>query len=185
MANPWPRETFVIPGAAGQVARTINMIKVDDAFRTQLLTIFNGATSDQGPNTMPAIGPMGHTQGHVDFPINSVNIGNHDNPNFVRFDDYNVRTSHVKTLCALRGLKNDDTASPKRSAIERLIRSDSNILGEDDIIWLTPANEAEAVAFIDNSIPEFAVIVAYADYDALVQQQQQQQQQQQRRRRGR
>ena len=52
MANPWPRETFVIPGDAGQVARTINMIKVDDAFRTQLLTIFNGATSDQGPNTM-------------------------------------------------------------------------------------------------------------------------------------
>eukprot|EP01048_Picozoa_sp_COSAG05_P006699 COSAG05_NODE_446_length_9772_cov_117.012923_6_plen_119_part_00 len=50
MANPWPRETFVIPGDAGQVARTINMIKVDDTFRTQLLTIFNGATSDQGPN---------------------------------------------------------------------------------------------------------------------------------------
>ena len=46
MATPWPRETFVIPGDAGQVARTINMIKVDDAFRTQLLTIFNGATSD-------------------------------------------------------------------------------------------------------------------------------------------
>ena len=68
MANPWPRETFVIPGDAGQVARTINMIKVDDAFRTQLLTIFNGATSDQGLNPMPAIGPMGHTQGHVDFP---------------------------------------------------------------------------------------------------------------------
>ena len=62
MANPWPRETFVIPGDAGQVARTINMIKVDDAFRTQLLTIFNGATTDQGPNTMPAIGPMGHTR---------------------------------------------------------------------------------------------------------------------------
>ena len=38
MANPWPRETFVIPGDAGQVGRTINMIKVDDAFRTQLLT---------------------------------------------------------------------------------------------------------------------------------------------------
>ena len=114
MANPWPRETFVIPGDAGQAARTINMIKVDDAFRTQLLTIFNGATSDQGPNTMPAIDPMGHTQGHVDFAINSINVGNHDNPNFVRFDDYNVRTSHVKALCALRGLKNDDTASPKR-----------------------------------------------------------------------
>ena len=103
MATPWPRETFVIPGDAGQAARTINMIKIDDAFRTQLLTIFNGATSEQGPNTMPAIGPMGHTQGHVDFPINSINVGNHDNPNFVRFDDYNVRTSHVKTLCALRG----------------------------------------------------------------------------------
>ena len=29
MANPWPRETFVIPGDAGQVARTINMIKVE------------------------------------------------------------------------------------------------------------------------------------------------------------
>ena len=107
MANPWPRETFVIPGDAGQVARTINMIKVDDAFRTQLLTIFNGATSDQGPNTMPAIGPMGHTQGHVDFPINSINIGNHDNPNFVRFDDYNVgppTTGKEQATTALFGL---------------------------------------------------------------------------------
>ena len=41
-----------------------------------------------------------------------------------------------------------------------LIWSDSNILGEADIIWLTPANEEEAIAFIDNSVPEFAVIVA-------------------------
>eukprot|EP01048_Picozoa_sp_COSAG05_P020002 COSAG05_NODE_3292_length_2173_cov_1.792189_2_plen_289_part_00 len=80
MANPWPRETFVIPGDAGQVARTINMIKVDDAFRTQLLTIFNGATSDQGPNTMPAIGPMGHTQGHVDFPIKATRKPARDSP---------------------------------------------------------------------------------------------------------
>ena len=169
MADPWPRETFVIPGNAGQVGRTIDMIKIDNTFRTLLLAILNGDTTNQGPNPMPAIGPMGHTQGHADFPINSINVGNQDNPNFVRFDDYNVRTSHVKTLCARRGLKNDDTTSPKRSAIERLIRSDSNILEETDIIWLTPAIEAEAIAFIDGSIPEFAVIVAYADYDALVQ----------------
>ena len=97
MADPWPRETFVIPGSEGQVGRTINMIKIDDTFRTLLLAILNGDTTDQGPNPMPAIGPMGHTQGHVDFPINSINVGNQDNPNFVRFDDYNVRTSHVKT----------------------------------------------------------------------------------------
>ena len=109
MADPWPRETFVIPGSAGQVGRTINMIKIDDTFRTLLLAILNGDTTNQGPNPMPAIGPMGHTQGHVDFPINSINVGNQDNPNFVRFDDYNVRTSHVKALCARRGLKNDDT----------------------------------------------------------------------------
>ena len=89
MANPWPRETFVIPRSAGQVGRTINMIKIDDTFRTLLFAI-----TDQGPNPTPAIGPMGHTQGHVDFPINSIDVGNHDNPNFVRFDDYNVRTSN-------------------------------------------------------------------------------------------
>ena len=114
MADPWPRETFVIPGSAGQVGRTINMIKIDDTFRTLLLAILNGGTTDQGPNPMPAIGPMGHTQGHVDFPINSINVGNQDNPNFVRFDDYNVRTSHVKTLCARRGLKHVTWAAARQ-----------------------------------------------------------------------
>ena len=58
MAQPWPRETFVIPGVAGQVRRTINMIKIDDTFRPQLLAFLNGATTDQGPNPMPAIGPI-------------------------------------------------------------------------------------------------------------------------------
>ena len=61
------------------------MIKIDDTFRPQLLAFLNGATTDQGPNPMPAIGPMGHTQGHVDFPINSVDVGNPNNPNLGPF----------------------------------------------------------------------------------------------------
>ena len=47
MADPWPRETFVIPENAGQVGRTIDMIKIDNTFRTLLLTILNGDTTDQ------------------------------------------------------------------------------------------------------------------------------------------
>ena len=86
------------------------MIRVDDSIKTPILALPNGATTDQGPNPNPAIGLMGHTWGHVDFPINSVNVDNHGNPNYVRFDDYTVRTLHVKALCAQRGLKNDDTA---------------------------------------------------------------------------
>ena len=36
-------------------------------------------------------------------------------------------------------------------------------------VWLTPEDETEAVAFIDSNIPEFAPIIAYADYNALFQ----------------
>ena len=72
MANPWLRETFVIPGVAGQAGRTITMIKTDDNIKAQVLALLNGATTDQGPNPIPAIGLMGHTKGHVDFPINSI-----------------------------------------------------------------------------------------------------------------
>ena len=99
MANPWLRETFVIPGVAGQAARTINMIKIDDTLKGQLLALLKGSTTDQGPNPMPAIGLMGHTQGDVDFPINSINVGDQDNPNHVSFDDHTVRTLHAKALC--------------------------------------------------------------------------------------
>lgn len=158
MANPWLRETFVIPGVAGQAARTINMIKIDDASKGQLLALLKGSTTDQGPNPMPAIGLMGHTQGDVDFPINSINVGDQNNPNHVSFDDHTVRTLHAKALCARRGLKNDDTASPKRAAIERLGRSDANAVVELDILWLTPEDEAEVISFIDPNTPEFAVI---------------------------
>ena len=169
MANPWLRETFVIPGVAGQAARTINMIKIDDASKGQLLALLKGSTTDQGPNPMPAIGLMGHTQGDVDFPINSINVGDQNNPNHVSFDDHTVRTLHAKALCARRGLKNDDTASPKRAAIERLGRSDANAVVELDILWLTPEDEAEVISFIDPNTPEFAVITSYADYNALFQ----------------
>ena len=147
MANPWLRETFVIPGVAGQAARTINMIKIDDTSKGQLLALLKGSTTDQGPNPMPAIGLMGHTQGDVDFPINSINVGDQNNPNHVSFDDHTVRTLHAKALCARRGLKNDDTASPKRAAIERLGRSDANAVVELDILWLTPEDEAEVISF--------------------------------------
>ena len=71
MANPWLRETFVIPGVvAGQAGRTINMINIDDNIKAQVLALLNGATTDQGPNPISAIGLMEHTQGHVDFLIN-------------------------------------------------------------------------------------------------------------------
>ena len=67
MATPWPRETFVIPGDAGQAARTINMIKIDDTFQTPLLTVLNGATTDQGQGTylLYEESPIGHSRGDM------------------------------------------------------------------------------------------------------------------------
>ena len=72
-----PREIFVIPSGvhvAGQVDRNINTIKIDNAIKTPILAILNGNTTDQGGNPNVAIGPMGHTLGHVDFATNIVDI---------------------------------------------------------------------------------------------------------------
>ena len=60
-----------------------------------------------------------------------------ETPTPVPYEDGNLRTNHVKSGCASRGLRNSDTIRPKQGTIERLQRSDNNALTEDDVLWFT------------------------------------------------